>query len=294
VQALPLKNLAGKIVCIYGPTSSNKSALAIKIAQPISAVIINADAMQLYKNVQILTAQPNNLIENGSTHKLYRFIDIDNIYSVSQWLYKASAEIKSALSKGQTAIVVGGTGLYFNSLINGLTFIPKISDQVKSYVKEIIASHNDPYVALCKYDKNLAEKLNKNDTGRIIRGLEVKFETSKSILEWQKNTQSIFSQELFYKIYVKLERQVVYDNIRERFEKMLQKGVIDEVKILLHQYDIKSMPKIIGLASINKFLQNHCSHHDMVLEVQKLSRNYAKRQYSWFNNQLKPHLQISF
>jgi tRNA dimethylallyltransferase len=290
---LPLEDLSGKIICIYGPTASYKSAIAIKIGQKVPSVIINADAMQLYKNVQVLTAQPEDLAEGGISHKLYRFIDIDNIYSVSQWLSKATLEIKSALAEGNAAIVAGGTGLYFSSLINGLTTIPKISETVKAQVKEVIADYGDAYMALSVHDKDLAMKLNRNDRVRVIRGLEVKIGTGKSILTWQENTKSAFPQELFYKIYVKPEREVVYNNIEQRFEVMLQNGVVDEVKLLLSQYDIESMPKIIGLESIYKFLQEHCSYNDMVLEVQKLSRNYAKRQYTWFNNQLQHHMHVN-
>lgn len=282
--------MRGKIVCLYGPTASNKSAIAIEIANSIPAVIINADSTQLYKHVEILTAQPENLNSGNVAHKLYRFIEIhNNLFSVKNWLEHACKAINIALDNEQTAIIVGGTGLYFFTLINGLTLIPEITRGVKSEVQCLGKKHGNFYDALSHYDRELARRLNKNDKVRIIRGLEVKISTGKSILDWQRNTQPFFPDKLFKTIYMNLDRTVIYSNIEKRFSCMLKNGVIDEVKSVVRKYSINNLPKIIGLSTINNYLRNHCSYSEMISETQQLSRNYAKRQCTWFNNKFQHH-----
>lgn len=287
-----INDIRGKIICLYGPTSSNKSCMALRIASKIPSVIINADAMQVYQNTTILTAQPKYNVIKSVTHKLYNFVQVTKNFSIYDWLKSAANIIQSVLKKQYTPIVVGGTGLYFTCLIEGLSIIPPIPLLVKRQVQNLLKKYHHLYDALLHYDQALARKLNKNDIGRIIRGLEVKIATGQSILTWHRNTYPLFSRKILKNIYIKLDRKIVYDSIEIRFRKMIQKGVIDEVRKLLQRHDVYIAPKIIGLESINNYLQGCYSYEQMVLEVHKLTKNYAKRQYTWFNNQLSHDLVI--
>ena len=289
---ISINDIRGKVVCLYGPTSSNKSFTALRIASKTPSVIINADAMQVYQNTTILTAQPKYDNIQSITHKLYNFVQVTKNFSIYDWLKSAANIIQAVLKKQYTPIVVGGTGLYFTCLIEGLSIIPPIPLPVKLQVRNLLKKYHHLYDALLHYDQALAQKLNKNDIVRIIRGLEVKLATGRSISTWHRSTYPLFSRKMLKKIYIKLDRKIVYNCIETRFRTMLQNGVIDEVRGLLQCYDIYTIPKIIGLESINNYLKGYHSYEKMILEVHKLTQNYAKRQYTWFNNQLSHDLVI--
>lgn len=279
----------GKIICIYGPTAAYKSKFAISLAKDIGGIILNADSQQFYSQIPILTSQPSEQELNLAKHKFYGIITPDRKFSVYQWLKIVVKEINNSIAQGLSPILVGGTGLYFSCLINGIADIPEITkktnEKVLSLTKKM--SNFELHELLSNYDKKLSERLSINDRVRILRGLEVFFETGVSILEWQKSNKLFFEKDDFTNIYICPNREVLYKNINTRFLRMLDCGVVNEVKSLIKTYKIDELPKIIGLSTIHQYNLNQISYDEMIVKVQKLTRNYAKRQYTWFNNKFK-------
>ncbi len=279
----------GKIICIYGPTAAYKSKFAISLAKDIGGIIINADSQQIYNQIPILTSQPSEEELNLAKHKFYGIINPNRKFSVFEWLEIVVKEINSSLAQGLNPILVGGTGLYFSCLINGIADIPEITkktnEKVLSLTKKI--SNFELHELLSNYDKKLSERLSINDRVRILRGLEVFFETGISILDWQKSNKLFFEKDDFTNIYICPNREILYKNINTRFLRMLDCGVVNEVKTLIKTYKIDELPKIIGLSTIHQYNLNQISYDEMILKVQRLTRNYAKRQYTWFNNKFK-------
>ena len=286
---MKIKIAKDKIVCIYGPTASLKSVGAILLAKKINGVIINADSMQIYKEVPILTSQPTTKEKNLVLHKLYSIIDIDRPSSVFRWVNFATNEINKIRKQNLHPILVGGTGLYFFSLIYGIALIPEISPTTKKKVQDLThaADNNKLFHLLIKYDALLASKVNVNDKVRILRGLEVAIETGKSILEWQKHNYRFYNEDDFVNIYVCPDRDTIYNNIDTRFLKMLDLGVEYEVQKITNKYNILQLPKILGLNTIYRYISGHINYDQMILEVLKETRHYAKRQYTWFNNKMQ-------
>ena len=282
-----LDDIKGKIVCIYGPTASGKSRIASYLASKTDAFIINADSMQIYKDVPIITSQPSYEELSAHPHKLYAEIDLIAPFSVNDWLKITVKEIRHSLQHGKTPIVVGGTGFYFYHLINGLCHVPEITEQTKLKICDIAKQSNeDIHHILHKHDPNLAKKLHPNDRHRVLRGLEVVLETGKSLLELQKDNKVFFNKELFFSIYINLPRDNLYEDINARFLEMIEQGVVKEVRDVLAKYKDQKLPKIIGLKTIGDYINKSIEFNHMVTEVQKTTRNYAKRQCTWFNNQL--------
>ena len=287
----PINVPSGKIVCLYGPTASNKSDIAISLAHKIGGIIINADSQQIYNELPILTSQPSKKSHNLAVHKLYGNISFNVRLSVYKWLELIVNEIERAIEANIIPILVGGTGLYFFCLINGIAKIPNITECTKKKVQTIICGkpNTEIHRLLQKYDANLAKKLNINDRMRIIRGLEIFVETGKRMSEWQKLNQLFFAKEKFLNIYSCPKREIVYSNIESRLFKMLNIGVIDEVENVLKKYSLKDLPKIIGLKTISNYLMGKTTYDNMINEIQKLTNNYAKKQYTWFNNKFAHH-----
>lgn len=285
---MKLKIDKSKIICIYGPTASLKSIGAILLAKKIDGVIINADSMQVYKKVPILTSQPTIEEKNLVLHKLYSIIDIYRPSSVYKWINYTIKEINKIRKENLYPIIVGGTGLYFFSLMYGIALIPKISQTTKKKVQDLTYKINNSklYQLLMRYDSLLANKVNTNDKIRILRGLEVIIETGKSIIEWHNHSYNFYKLDDFVNIYVCPDRHTVYNNINNRFLRMLSLGVEHEVQKLTDKYSIAQLPKILGLNTIHNYILGHINHDQMVLEVQRKTRHYAKKQYTWFNNKL--------
>jgi tRNA dimethylallyltransferase len=291
---LNTKNAKGKIICIYGPTASSKSKLALNLAKKIGGVVINADSMQVYKDMPILTAQPSEqymLVE----HRLYSIISPTSNFSVNDWLKLAVEEITQAKKNGQIPILVGGTGMYFSSMIKGIAKIPSITEETRQRVRSEIEnlSTDQLHNLLSKHDIDLAKKLQPNDRIRILRGLEVVFQTNKSILKWQKINTIFFDEKDFFNIYIRPERDLLYKRINKRFLYMIKDDVENEVKHVMEKYKGEKLPKILGLSEIQSYILHRIEFDEMVSEVQKLTRNYAKRQYTWFNNQLSHNLTLN-
>ncbi|WHQ46449.1 MAG: tRNA (adenosine(37)-N6)-dimethylallyltransferase MiaA [Candidatus Midichloria sp.] len=286
---LNFSQLKDKIIIICGPTASGKSALAMDIAEEVDVVIINSDAMQVYKELPILTAQPTLLDHLYYPHKLYGIIEIDNYYSVAIWLDLVKKEITNCQEKGQVPIIVGGSGLYIKSLIDGLAFIPDISEFTKKKVSEIVSSSDSISVhkLLFSYDPELAQRLAPSDLKRITRGLAVYLETKIPLSKWQSSTKPYLARDEFFVINIDIERESLYRNCNNRFVEMLKVGTVEEVKTLLKQKPGIKYPKILGLYELINWLEGRITKEEAIEKAQQFTRNYAKRQITWFRNQIQ-------
>lgn len=279
-----------KIVIICGATATGKSHFAIKLASKLNGVIINADSMQVYKEIPILTAQPNKHTILEIPHKLYGIVSCDDKFSVGIWLDKVIKEIDKCFLFEKVPILVGGTGMYISSLIEGLAKIPEISQKTKMHVLEMTNNMNNREINhfLKKYDVEAANLLKQNDRQRNLRAIEVYFQTGKSITYWQKIQHRYFNRDKIFIIYINPERKVIYENINNRFLYMLQAGAIKEVKALLkNNKKQKNFPKALGLHQLILYINGKTNIEEAIEKSQQLTRNYAKRQITWFNNKIK-------
>lgn len=284
-----------KINIICGPTASGKSNYALNLAKECDGIIINADSMQVYKGLEIITAQPNKDDRKRVPHYLYGYIDLASAYSVGIWLQEVVTTINDILKSGKTPIVVGGTGMYINALVNGLATIPSISEDVKIYVRSISASSptKELHQKLMEIDPVLASRLKNSDTQRITRGLEVYYETGRALSDWQKQNNAIYMRDKFSITLITPERNILYDRINRRFLEMLDHGLIEEIRnvIPMSGFDITNqntikLPKAIGLEQMLHHILGKITLDEAICKSQQLTRNYAKRQTTWFKNQL--------
>ena len=279
-----------KIILISGPTASGKSCFALKVARKINGEIINADSMQIYKELNILTARPDKKNLKKIKHHLYGFISICSKFSTGQWLRLASKTINKIQKKNKIPIIVGGTGLYFKALIDGLVKIPKISSKKRKQVTDLQKKigQNNFYQKLIKIDPKVKDFVNKNDIQRSIRAYEVKNFTRKSIVEWHKDTKSYYNKEAFIKLYLNCPKELLLRRIEQRAKKMLPDG-IKEVKKLkkIKVQKTNSSNKIIGVIEIKNLLKNKLNIDQTVELIAIKTRQYAKRQATWARGQMK-------
>jgi tRNA dimethylallyltransferase len=283
-------DLKSKIILIAGPTASGKSNFAIKLAKKINGEIINADSMQIYKELQILTARPKKKDQKNIKHYLYGFQSINKKFSTGAWLKLAVKKIKEIQKKNKTPILVGGTGLYFKSLIEGLVKMPnvplKIRNQIRLLQKKI--GQKNFYKKLLKLDPLIKKRINPNDVQRTIRAYEIKKYTKISMTDWFKNTKKIFKKDSFIKIYIDFPRPELIQRINKRTQKMLDRGAINEVR-KFSKLKIKkdnSATKIIGIKEILKLLQDESSLNEVKDQISIKTRQYAKRQSTWARGQM--------
>ena len=274
-----------KIILISGPTASGKSKFAVKIAKKIQGEIINADSMQVYKTLKILTARPNKEEQKNIKHHLYGVVDLNEKFSTGQWLELSIKKIKSIQKKKKIPILVGGTGLYFQSLINGLVKIPEIPLKFRNKVRLISKREGQKkfYKKLLKLDPKVKDKFDPNDTQRSIRAYEIKSYTDISMYDWLARTESEFKNSDFLKLYIETKREKLIERINLRTLSMINGGAINEVKkfIKLKIRKDQSVNKVIGIAELTQYL-----NHEVTLEEAKelisiKTRQYAKRQATW-------------
>ena len=274
-----------KIVLISGPTASGKSNFAVKIAKKIQGEIINADSMQVYKKLKILTARPNKIEQKDIKHHLYGVVDLNKKFSTGQWLELAIKKIKNIKKKKKIPILVGGTGLYFQSLINGLVKIPEIPLKFRNKVRLMSKREGQKkfYKKLLKLDPKVKDKFDPNDTQRSIRAYEIKSYTDISMYDWLARTESEFKNSDFLKLYIETKREKLIERINLRTLNMINGGAINEVKKFLKLKIRKdqSVNKVIGIAELTQYL-----NHEVTLEEAKelisiKTRQYAKRQATW-------------
>jgi|TARA_B100000929_G_scaffold253821_1_gene214834 tRNA dimethylallyltransferase len=271
------KKIKKKIILLFGPTASGKSRLALDIAREYNGEIVNADSMQVYKEVKILSARPN---DKSINHHLYGFLSVKKNFSTGSWYKLAAKKIKEINKKGKIALVVGGTGLYFKALTNGLSEIPEVP-------KTNISS---------KLDKNYISKNPKifkgiltSDKQRVQRAFSVYKHTGKPLWLWQKKNKKIFKTTELIKIFLHPAKPEIENRIKKRFDEMLQKGAIQEAENFkkIRVNSINSSNFIIGLKEISEFLSKKISLDELKEKVLIRTRQYAKRQYTWQRGQMK-------
>ena len=277
------------IYVIAGPTASGKSQFSLKLAKKLNGAIINFDSMQVYKNLQILTARPQKLEMENINHFLYGYVEGEERYNVEKWCKEATKIIYKTFDSGLIPILVGGTGLYIDSLINGIINIPKISESIKQESEKIILEFGKDFLKnqIKNFDPISLKEINTNDTVRLRRIWEVYESTGKRFSEWKKNTNKKFIENHNFKILLFLpDRNKNYEIVNSRFIKMINTGAIEEVKNLLELNLDLSLPvmRAHGVPEIKKYLNNETSLDECISKGQQVTRNYVKRQHTWWNS----------
>jgi len=290
-------DLKSKIILISGPTASGKSNFSIKLAKKINGEIINADSMQVYKELKILSARPNLKDYQKIKHHLYGFHSVKNNFSTGDWLKIAIKKIKEVRKRKKTPIFVGGTGLYFKALTNGLVSIPNIPIRFRNKIRTLHKNLGQKkfYQKLIKLDPYSKENINPTDTQRSIRAYEVRQFTKKSLHNWFENTKSYFNKDDFFKIYIDYPREELIQRISKRAEQMIEMGAVNEVKrfIKLKVRKDKSVNKAIGVHEIKEFLEKRKDISDVIEKISIKTRQYAKRQSTWARGNMTSWLKLT-
>jgi tRNA dimethylallyltransferase len=279
-----------KIILIAGPTASGKSNFAVRLAKKIDGEIINADSMQVYRQLKILTARPNKKEEKKIKHHLYGIINVNKNFSTGQWLKLAIIKIKEIRKRKKIPILVGGTGLYFQSLINGLVKIPNIPFKIRNKIRLLQKKIGQKkfYKRLLKLDSKVKKKFDPNDVQRSIRAFEIKTHTKISMYDWFKKTKANFHESAFLKFYINFERKKLIQRIEQRTTHMIKEGAIQEV-IRFNKAKIKknhSAKKVIGIEEITKYLDNQIKLERAKELIVIKTRQYAKRQATWAKSRM--------
>jgi tRNA dimethylallyltransferase len=280
--------MQSKIILISGPTASGKSRLAIDIAKKFNGEIINADSMQVYKEIKILSARP--IDTKNIKHHLYGFVSVKSNFSTGHWLKLVEKKIKEIKRKNKTVIIVGGTGLYFKSLTNGIANIPKISKAIREQVVRLHKKLGNDlfYKKLISLDPLNKKYTKSSDSHRMIRSYEVFLKTNRSIYDWQSETKSKYNKNDFVKITLSPERQYLHKQIIKRSKKLVSLKSISEVKIFIKLKVNKKLPAnfIIGIKEIKDYLEKKITKVDLLERVIIRTRQYSKRQYTWQRGQM--------
>ena len=290
-------DLKSKIILIYGPTASGKSNYAIKLSKKIKGEIINADSMQIYKELKILSARPLKKDYQKIKHHLYGFQDVKKNFSTGDWLKLVNKKILEIKRQKKIPIVVGGTGLYFKALTDGLVNIPNIPKNFREKIRKLNKKLGNKkfFLRLKKLDPLIKNKINPSDSQRTIRAYEVKLYTKRSIYDWFKNTKNIYQKKDFYKIYIDFPREELLRRINIRVQKMIKNGLVSEVKrfnkIRLHRD--KTSKKAIGIKEVNEYLQKKIEIEDVIEKISIKTRQYAKRQRTWANGNMQDWIKMN-
>ena len=278
-------DLKSKIFLIYGPTASGKSIFAIKLAKKINGEIINTDSMQVYKELKILSARPLRKDYKNIKHHLYGFKNVKKNFSTGDWLKLAKKKILDIKRRKKIPILVGGTGLYFKALTDGLVNIPKIPFKYREKIR-LMHKKIGPkkfYSKLLKIDPLVESQINPSDTQGVIRAFEIKSFTRKSMYQWFKDTKSDYKKKNFYKIYIDYPRLDLIKRINLRAEQMIKNGAIVEVKnfLKLKVSKTKTAYKAIGVNEIKDYIDKKAPISETIEKISIKTRQYAKRQATW-------------
>ena len=272
-------------IILTGPTASGKSKAAIELATRIKGEIINADSMQLYRHLPILTACPSEEDKTKIQHHLYEVLGDNDLGSAGWWYHEVCDLIKQIRSQGRMPILVGGTGLYLYTLAHGLSEIPSVPESVRQQARELAKKENFHSV-VAQYDPIAAQKLHPSDTQRLTRALEVRLATGASIYEWQAKTlnKSNFS---LAKFALLPDRQQIYEAINQRFDQMMINGVVNEVRQMMQLSLRADSPlfRAVGVPELMALINGELSQEEVIDRVKQSTRNYAKRQYTWIRGQ---------
>lgn len=275
-----------KIIVICGPTASGKTALSIQLAKKINGEIVSADSMQIYKDMDIGTAKVTIDEMEGIKHYLIDNVSPTTRYSVANFKKDALIAIKEILKKGKTPIIVGGTGLYVDSLVKGIYYDDtEIDLEYRNHLEEIAKTQglHELYEKAVQIDSVAMEKISENDKKRIFRVLEIYHSTGKT-----KTMQEIESKKEenpydYYVFAINMDRKKLYERINKRVDIMIEKGLVDEVKSLISKYDkLPTAIQGLGYKEVVSYLNNEITYDEMIEKIKQESRHYAKRQLTWF------------
>ena len=279
-----------KIILISGATASGKSNFAVKLAKKINGEIINADSMQVYKQFKILTARPSRKDQKNIKHHLYGVIDVKTNFSTGNWLKLATKKIYEIKKRKKIPILVGGTGLYFNSLVNGLVKIPNIPIKFRNKIRLMQKKNGQKkfYKKLIKIDPKVKDKIDSNDSQRSIRAYEIKSHSKKSMYDWLSQTKPSFRENEFLKLYINFDRKELIERIEKRTTKMVKSGAIKEVRKFrnLKISNQSSVNKVIGIQELSNFLEKKIKIEEAKELISIRTRQYAKRQATWARSKM--------
>jgi len=280
-----------RAVLIAGLTASGKSALALELAERFGGVIVNADSMQVYRDLRIITARPTPEEEKRTRHRLYGFVDAAANYSVGRWCRDVEETLKEARSQGHMPILVGGTGLYFKALTTGLAAVPAIPAYIRAELRSRLQREGPPplHAELARLDPTTAQRVTINDRSRISRALEVVLATGRPLSDWHiEGLPPLIDSKRVAKVFISCERKELVRRIERRFAAMLKSGALEEVRRLAARGLDPSLPamKAHGVPWLIRHLDGEISLKAAVAGAVMDTRRYAKRQLTWFRNQM--------
>jgi len=279
-------------IVLSGPTASGKSHFADLLYNFMPAKIVNADSMQIYDALHLLTAQPQDLDQQPEKYSLYSALSYKEKCTVAKWVGLAAGEIKMANQAGKTAIIVGGTGLYIQALLDGIVVIPDIDNLLRQDIYTLFdkIGKEEFYRLLIKKDPGIVTRINANDKSRMIRAMEVLEQTGQSILRFKDNRQKICHDD-FLHISLFPERESLYKWCNERFDLMIENGAILEVQEFMSKWSVPhkkySVESALGYEEIQNYIAGDIKLDEAKIKAKQKTRNYAKRQLTWFRNQMK-------
>lgn len=278
-----------RITLIAGPTASGKSRLALRLAQASGAVILNADSQQLYADLRVLTARPDAEDEARAAHRLYGVADAADPWSAGRWLRAVESELDGLKSEGRDAVIVGGTGLYFNALTRGLANIPPVPDAVRDDVAALFDAigEADFRRTLKEHDSPSEAAIAPGDRQRLIRALAVARASGRSLSAWKADTRPLLAVGAYEALVIQPERQALYDACDRRVSAMMDAGALEEARALMARDLSPELPvmKAVGVRELIAHLRGEISLETALDALRQATRNYAKRQMTWFRNQ---------
>lgn len=280
-----------RVALIAGPTASGKSALAIEIAEQIGGTVINADASQVYRDLCVLSARPSIQDEARVPHLLFGYVDGAEACSAARWASDAAKAIDAVHAQGGVPVLVGGTGLYLRTLLDGIAPVPDIDADIRATVRALPVA--DAHAALAREDPTAAARLAPADTTRVARALEVVRSTGKPLSHWQEQRAGGIGDRVALSAAVLLpDRGDLFARCDRRLKSMFEEGAVEEVGALLARDDVPAdapVRRAIGVPEIGAMLAGTISRDDAITRAQLATRQYAKRQYTWFRNQPPPN-----
>ena len=277
------------VILLAGPTASGKSALALKMARETGAVIVNADSQQLYADLRILTARPSPEEEAMADHRLYGVVDAAEAWSVGKWSCAVLDLLTELRDEGRPAILVGGTGLYFMALTRGLADIPPVPSSVRDTIEADYLQDGETALRqrLADIDPASASAIEQGDRQRLVRAMSVHAATGRTLSAWKADTQPLLSPSDWTGLVIEPDRARLYDNCDRRVDQMMDQGVLTEVQTLMQRNLNPALPamKAVGLRELAAHLSGETDRPTAVAALKQATRNYAKRQLTWFRNQ---------